>query len=298
MAKPRVWAAKIAREGDHRIDAVLVEEIRAEEAAQVAVTENRPRRRDHLRGARPRRRHDRHAATRRLGQQDERGHREHGVERGRREKGPGVRLGPDERKRHEQRDDRPRVADGEAPAGEPAAIARRRQVGQVGIVVDEGALVAHVAEHTEHESPGQHARLDRRHEGRRRHRQRRESDEQGAAHPRPVGDAAEERRGDRDEGHGGRHHPSPPEVAVAVVVAHHGERVVRGVDGGEDDRGKRRVGEVVERPGDDGAPVHAPRSGALESTDAGTRSKSSPSSRMIARRRSARCRWRSRSPRK
>ena len=57
------------RERDHRIDAVLVEKIRAEEAAQVAVAEDRPRRRDHLRGARPRRAPDRHAATRRLGQQ-------------------------------------------------------------------------------------------------------------------------------------------------------------------------------------------------------------------------------------
>ena len=124
----------------------------------------------------------------------------------------------------------------------------------------------------------------------------READEERPTDAGAVGDAAEERRRHRHDRHRDRHHASPPEIALPAVVADHPERVVRGVDRGEDDRRERGVREVVERPGDDRAPVHRARLLARRTAPTRARAPTARSiSSMIARRRSARWRARSRS---
>src|SRR6266852_3031288 len=119
-----------------------------------------------------------------------------------------------------------------------------------------------------------------------------EGDEQRAPNARAIGEPAQEGRRDGDHAHGDRDHATPPEVPRSALVAHHGHRVVRGVDGGEDDGGEGGVGEVVERPGDD-AP--GPHEALPSSTGSGTWRRRSWNSSMIARRRASRWRRRSRS---
>jgi len=194
-------------------------------------------------------------------------------------------MGPQERQRGEEGCDGARVADGESPSRHPTLMGGRGEIGEVGVVVDEGALVAEVPDDPEDEAPVDHPGLDGGEEGGGGHGERGKPDEERPPYARAVGEPAQEGRGQSHRGHGDGDHPPPPQIAEARLVAHHRHRVVRGVDRGEHHRGERGVGEIVERPRHDGPHVHG---AAPSRTRPGTCRSSSWNSAMMARRRSRR----------
>src|SRR5215470_5259480 len=279
-------------EGDHGVHAVLVEEVGAHEAAQIPESEDAARGGQDLGHAVTRRLPHAEATGSGLGQDDEGGQREHREEHRRAEEGASICLRAHEGERSEECDDGARVADGEAPRRDATLMRPRGEIGEIGVVIHEGALVADVAQHAQEEAPHHHAWLHGFYEGGGDHREEGEADEERPPDARAIGHSAEEGRADGDHGHGDGDHAAPPEIAGARSIAHHAHGVVRGIDGGEHHRREGGIREIIEGPGRDGADVHEADPA---STGSGTRCSSAWNSAMISRRRARRWPRRSRS---
>src|SRR5215470_10415350 len=152
-------------EGDHGVHAVLVEEVGAHEAAEVPESQDAARGGEDFGHAVTRRLPHAEATGSGLGQDDEGGQREHREEHGRAEEGASVCLRAHEGERSKECGDGARVADGEAPRGDATLMRPRGEIGEIGVVVHEGALVADVAQHPQEEAPHDHAWMHGRHEG-------------------------------------------------------------------------------------------------------------------------------------
>ena len=146
---------------------------------------------------------------------------------------------------------RARVPGGEPVRGEPPAPRLVGEVGQVGVVVDDGGLEADRRHDGQDEAPHGLPGVDGRHESRRADRHVGERRQEPLPEAGVVGDGSEGRGGDRDDRHRERHGAAPPEVTLAALVAHDRERVVLRVHRGGNHRHVRGVREVVEEPGDD-----------------------------------------------
>jgi hypothetical protein len=165
----------------------------AEEATKVAEDQDPARRREHLRRPLTRGFPDAETSRRRLGQEEKCRQRKKREEAGRAQKGAAVLFRPHERQGGQERRDGARVAHGEAPCRYAPLMASRSEIGQVGVVVDEGALITEIPHHPEHEAPNDHPGLHREHERRRHDGQRREPDEERPPYARAVGQASQER---------------------------------------------------------------------------------------------------------
>jgi hypothetical protein len=125
-------------------------------------------------------------------------HEERGQAEDREEDGGGEETAPERVGRREgiggqERDERPGVADGEPRCRHPAELIGRGDARKIRVVIDRRRLVRDNADHRQHPSPQDHARLHRRHEGGRGHADDREADEEPLACPGVVGDTAEQR---------------------------------------------------------------------------------------------------------
>src|SRR5437867_2451353 len=125
--------------------------------------------------------------------EEERRHGEDAEERRGDEEGAGeiATLGQGERGGQGHR--RAQVADGEAVAAQPALTFRRRQVGEIRVVVDDGALEADRADDGEEPTPHHITRPHRGHDRGRGDREIGEREEETLAQSAVVGDGAERR---------------------------------------------------------------------------------------------------------